>query len=458
MGLVGCFAAPHPPIVVPEVGGADLADAEATVRAMIALREKTAALDPDTIVLLSPHSPLARSQMGVSLAAKYKGSLAYFRAPQVRVDVDGDVRLAEALMERAAAHGIPVTQTAAEGEIFDLDHGAMVPLVYLTGALERPCRLVVLSFSYLDMDEHVRFGRAVGEVLMAAEQRIVYVASSDLSHRLIPGAPAGYDPRAAQFDHAIAETFASGDWESMLNIDQGLVSVAGECGYRSLAVLSGVVAAYEAPGGRTQNRLLSYEGPWGVGYLVGEIELTPPPGGAAAQDAPAGADPLVVLAREAVESYVRERRVLDPGPLPGLEQRRAGVFVSLHLPDGSLRGCIGTTQPTRPGIEDEVVHNAISAATRDPRFYPLRADELEGLDISVDVLGEAAEVSGPDQLDPKRYGIIVRAADGRQALLLPDLEGVDTVDQQLQITCRKGGIDPERDAYRIFRFEVERHH
>jgi AmmeMemoRadiSam system protein A len=176
------------------------------------------------------------------------------------------------------------------------------------------------------------------------------------------------------------------------------------------------------------------------------------------QDEPVGVDPLVVLAREAVESYVRERRVLDPGPLPGLEQRRAGVFVSLHLPDGSLRGCIGTTQPTQPGIEDEIVHNAISAATHDPRFYPLRADELDGLDVSVDVLGEAEEVSGTDQLDPKRYGIIVRAADGRQALLLPDLEGVDTVDQQLRITCRKGGIDPDRDAYRIFRFEVERHH
>ena len=175
-------------------------------------------------------------------------------------------------------------------------------------------------------------------------------------------------------------------------------------------------------------------------------------------DVPVGADPLVVLARDAVESYVREHRVLDPAPLPGLEQRRAGVFVSLHLPDGSLRGCIGTTQPTQPGIEDEIVRNAVSAATRDPRFYPLRADELEGLDISVDVLGEAEEVSGTDQLDPKRYGIIVQAGDGRQALLLPDLEGVDTVDQQVRITCRKGGIDPDRDTYRLFRFEVERHH
>lgn len=169
-------------------------------------------------------------------------------------------------------------------------------------------------------------------------------------------------------------------------------------------------------------------------------------------------DPLVALARRAVESYVRERTVLDTDPLSGLEQRRAGVFVSLHLPDGSLRGCIGTTQPTQPGIEDEIVRNAISAATRDPRFYPLKPDELEGLDISVDVLGEPEEVSGTEGLDPKRFGIIVQTADGRQALLLPDLEGVDTVDQQVAITCRKGGIDPGRDRYRIFRFQVERHH
>jgi AmmeMemoRadiSam system protein A len=169
-------------------------------------------------------------------------------------------------------------------------------------------------------------------------------------------------------------------------------------------------------------------------------------------------DALVALARRAVETYVRERKVLDPDPLSGPEPPRAGVFVSLHLPDGSLRGCIGTTEPTQPGVENEIVRNAISAATRDPRFYPLRPEELEGLDISVDVLGEPEEVSGTEELDPKRYGIILQTADGRQALLLPDLEGVDTVDQQVRITCRKGGIDPDRDRYRIFRFQVERHH
>jgi AMMECR1 domain-containing protein len=109
-------------------------------------------------------------------------------------------------------------------------------------------------------------------------------------------------------------------------------------------------------------------------------------------------------------------------------------------------------------VEEEIVRNAISASTRDPRFCPLQEDELAGLDISVDVLGEPEEVSGQEDLDPRVYGIILQTSDGRQALLLPDLEGVDTPEQQVRITARKGGIDPDRDRYRLFRFKVERHH
>jgi AmmeMemoRadiSam system protein A len=169
-------------------------------------------------------------------------------------------------------------------------------------------------------------------------------------------------------------------------------------------------------------------------------------------------DTLVTLAREAIEAYVRERRVIRPSLPAECERRRAGTFVSLHLPDGSLRGCIGTTEPYLGSVEEEIVANAISAATGDPRFYPVTEQELAGLDISVDVLGPAEEVKDLAEMDPKRYGMIVRTLDGRRALLLPDLEGVDTVDQQLRITCRKGSIDPDADQYRIYRFEVQRHH
>ena len=273
MTLIGCFVTPHPPIIVPEVGGASLAEADATVRAMRTVRKRAALLNPDAIVLLSPHSALARGRMGVSLASAYRGSLAYFRAPQVRVEMAGDRALAEAIMSEASARGIPVTPTGSPDEVVDLDHGAMVPLSYLVGDMARPSRLVLLAFSYLGLDEHVRFGEAVGRALIDSSARVLYVASSDLSHRLLPEAPAGYDPRGAEFDHKVADTFAAGDWKALLSIDPRLVMAAGECGYRSLAVLSGVVSALEAAGGHAENHLLSYEGPFGVGYLVGEVEV-----------------------------------------------------------------------------------------------------------------------------------------------------------------------------------------
>ena len=166
----------------------------------------------------------------------------------------------------------------------------------------------------------------------------------------------------------------------------------------------------------------------------------------------------MALARQAIESYVRDRVIVRPATGAGGELRTAGTFVSLHLPDGSLRGCMGTTEPRMESVEEEVVANAITAATGDPRFYPLGPKELEDLDISVDVLGPAEEVTGLEEMDPKRFGMIVGTLDGRRALLLPDLEGVDTAEQQLRITCRKGNIDPDNDQYRLYRFAVERHH
>lgn len=169
-------------------------------------------------------------------------------------------------------------------------------------------------------------------------------------------------------------------------------------------------------------------------------------------------DPLVALAVRAINAYVRDGRVIRPEPIPGLEPRRAGVFVSLHLKDGSLRGCIGTIEPRMSTIEEEIVMNAISAATRDPRFYPVQESELSELDVSVDVLGPLERVHAVTELDPRRYGVVVETEDGRRALLLPDLPGVDTVEQQLRIACSKGGIDRDREPYTIHRFEVERHH
>jgi AmmeMemoRadiSam system protein A len=168
--------------------------------------------------------------------------------------------------------------------------------------------------------------------------------------------------------------------------------------------------------------------------------------------------PLVVLARRAIEAHVRDSEVLDPTPdlTPELE-RKAGTFVSLHDGRGHLRGCMGTFLPTQENVALEVVHNAISAATRDPRFPPVRPRELADLDVKVDVLSTPEPVSGPEELDPRRFGVIVQAARGwRRGLLLPDLEGIDTVEEQIRICRYKAGIGAE-DEIELQRFEVERH-
>jgi AmmeMemoRadiSam system protein A len=168
------------------------------------------------------------------------------------------------------------------------------------------------------------------------------------------------------------------------------------------------------------------------------------------------AHPLVELARKTVESYVREKRTIEPPKELVLEmQGRAGAFVSLHDSRGNLRGCIGTIEPQQPTVAQEVIQNAVSAATRDPRFPPVQPEELEGLDIKVDVLTEPELIDSMDQLDPKRYGVIVESG-WRRGLLLPDLEGVDTVEYQVDIAMRKAGIQPG-EPMQLYRFEVKRY-
>jgi AmmeMemoRadiSam system protein A len=169
--------------------------------------------------------------------------------------------------------------------------------------------------------------------------------------------------------------------------------------------------------------------------------------------------PLVELARKAIEVCVRTGKVIDPPEsLTPEMQERAGTFVSLHDRRGQLRGCIGTFVPTRHNVALEIIHNAISAATRDPRFPPVVPVELEGLNVKVDVLSEPEAVKGPEELNAERYGVIVQAQEGwhRRGLLLPDLEGVDTVEEQIRICRLKAGIGPT-EPVELSRFEVRRY-
>jgi AmmeMemoRadiSam system protein A len=170
--------------------------------------------------------------------------------------------------------------------------------------------------------------------------------------------------------------------------------------------------------------------------------------------------PLVQLARQSIEAYVRHNRQIDTPPdLPDELVRPAGAFVTIHRHD-RLRGCIGTIQPVCENVAQEVIRNAISSATRDPRFPPLRPDELEDLEVKVDVLGDPEPIESEDELDPKRYGLIVQSTSQpwKRGLLLPDLEGIDTVEKQVYWTrVHKAGITDPEEPVEMFRFEVRRY-
>ena len=163
------------------------------------------------------------------------------------------------------------------------------------------------------------------------------------------------------------------------------------------------------------------------------------------------------LARQVIETFVTKGEVIDtPKTMSDLLSQRAGCFVSIKTLAGELRGCIGTIEPSKDTLADEIVLNAISAATRDPRFAPVRADELPGLKYSVDVLSQPEPVKRED-LNPEIYGVIVEDKSGvRRGLLLPNLQGIETADQQIEIASRKAGIRAGEEI-KIWRFQANRH-
>ena len=286
------------------------------------------------------------------------------------------------------------------------------------------------------------------------------MASGDLSHKLKSDGPYGFAPEGPVFDEAVTKPMASGHFLDFLTMDESLCERAAECGLRSFQIMAGAL-----DGLAVQPQLLSHEGPFGVGYAVALFPVTGRDETrryAAAceqihkerlQARRAKEDPFVRLARLSLETYIRKGHPLQalPENLPTeLLSQAAGAFVSLHK-DGRLRGCIGTTLPTEKNVAWEIVQNAISAGTRDPRFPAVRAGELDELTYSVDVLSPPEPVESPAQLNPKQYGVIVRYGRKR-GLLLPDLDGVDTVRTANHHRPAKGR-HPEDDPYTLQRFK-----
>lgn len=464
MGILAAVMVPHPPLIVPEVGRGEEKKINDTIIGFTKATELIAELAPQTIVIFSPHSAYYSDYFHISPGNSAYGDLAKFGAGRVTFDVSYDSEFVSELEKRAHRENIEAG-TMGEREK-SLDHATMVPLYFLKKAFGGviPCKIIRIGLSGLPLEEHYRLGTVIKETAEALGRNVCVIASGDLSHVLKSDGPYGYRAEGPEYDKRIMDVMSRAAFGELFKFSDTFCEKAAECGHRAFTIMAGCL-----DGLSVKTEMLSYEGPFGVGYgvctfLPGEADparkfLSMPEreNEKKTDNAGKGESPYVRLARETIEKFVSTgKKMAVPDYLPEEAlTRRAGTFVSLKK-FGQLRGCIGTISATEENIAKEIIQNAISAAVRDPRFPPVTSSELKDLVYSVDILGETEDIDSPEELDVKKYGVIV-SSGYKKGLLLPNLEGIDSVDEQIWIAMQKAGIR-KGERIRLQRFEVVRYH
>lgn len=431
----------HAPIVVPAIGGVNAERCAPTTKAMREIATQVVQHEPDVIVVVTPHAPRRPRAFGICADAELTGDFLRFGHRELRLLLPGAPEAAATVA--SLARSAEFETATLDG--YDLDHGSMVPLWFIARAgYEGP--VLIVSLPYPGASTEGRFGQVLADAARSRGERWAIVASGDMSHRLTPDAPSGYHPRAREFDAAFVRAVRNGELIEAVKPDPELRELAGEDVVQSTAVAVGAIG-YEARG----LEVFSYACPFGVGYLQAMFYSDRAP--ETVRRGNTTETILLDIAREAIAHSIAGRSYQPPRLPPPWEAARP-VFVTLRRPDGSLRGCIGRTEATLPSLAAEIADCAAAAALRDPRFEPVRPDELAGLSVEISLLEHPEPTHGQDELDPRTYGVVV-SSGRRRGVLLPDIEGVDTPEQQLAIAMRKGGIGP-CEPHRIERFRVEK--
>lgn len=460
MTILAAFMVPHPPLIIPDVGKGGEEQIRATIDAYENIASQIAELRPETIIITSPHAVMYADYFHISDGKGATGSFSRFGASQVSFKETYDTELRDEICALADEMQFPAGVLGERDK--NLDHGVMVPLYFIRKKYN-DFRILRSGLSGLALSDHYRYGMMIRKAVEKTGRKCVIIASGDLSHKLQEYGPYGYAAEGPQYDRRIMDVMGKAAFGELFEFGESFCDKAAECGHRSFVIMAG---AFD--GMAVEAKAYSHEDVTGVGYGIcsfyplgkdenrhflddymkkQEEEL---------KRKTEEADPYVKLARKSLESFILRREIIAvPDDIPEeMRTKKAGTFVSLHK-EGKLRGCIGTISPVRSCVAEEIIYNAVSAAARDPRFSPVRADELKWLEISVDELSEPEAIDTADQLDVKRYGVIV-SKGARRGLLLPDLEGVDTVEDQINIAMNKAGIHSYEDV-RLERFEVIRH-
>ena len=457
MPIIKTYMVPHPPLIIPEIGKGEENQIKKTTESYETVAKEISEIKPDTIIISSPHTIMYGDYFHITNANKVSGDFSNFNASNISFEEEQDIELIEEIENVSKKYNFPAGRT----KDIELDHGTMIPL-YFIRKYYKEGKIIVLGPSGLPLIDNYMMGIIIKEAVNNLNKKVVYIASGDLSHKLQPHGPYGFCNEGVEYDKKIMEVCSNTNFNELLNFEESFLDKAAECGHRSFTIMTGTL-----DGLNVKAKYLSHEDITGVGY--GIITFTP-------QDKndnryfldnyfneleeklnkqKQNEDPYVKLARLTIEEYISTGNTIEipSNTQEELLNNKAGVFVSIHK-FGSLRGCIGTIMPTTNTIAQEIITNAISASTKDPRFPKIEKEELDYLEINVDVLGEPEDIDSEEQLNVKEYGVIVTSGMKR-GLLLPDLDGVDTIEQQVSIAKKKAGIKDE--PYTLQRFKVTRH-
>jgi AmmeMemoRadiSam system protein A len=430
MSLLAGFIVPHPPIIIPDIGQGEERKISKTIAAYREISKMIADLQPSTIIFFTPHHLMYHDYFHISPGLEARGTLEQFNSLET-FKVDYHPYFIETFNRM-----FPDFPAGAKGETKStLDHGVMVPL-YFIQQYYQDFKVIRVSLSGLSLEMHETFGRHLNDVMLSMKEDYVIVASGDLSHKLKFSGPYGYVEEGPVFDQMVTQYMSQGDFKKMMAIPPKIYHRAAECGLRGFIMLGGALMHH-----KYRSRLIHYEGQFGVGYAVASFVTI---------------DPYVTLAKNTLETYlkVKDSDQMSMDVPNEMLEGKAGVFVSIKK-NGHLRGCIGTIYPTTENIKNEIIQNTFSAAFKDPRFPEISKGELNDLTYSVDILKEPVKVISLDELDVNKYGVIVKKGY-RSGLLLPNLEGVNTIQHQIDIALSKARISPDEE-FEIFKFEVIRH-
>ena len=465
--ILAGYLSPHPPIIISEIGLGEEREAQNTIEGVKALAKDIKEKSPSTIIIITPHGPLFSDAISISIDENLKGDFGKFGHGNIKLSFKNNINLVYKIIENSLRQGITIAQINDEfARDYDieneLDHGVLVPL-YFVDKEYKDFKLIHITYGLLSPRDLYKFGQIVKNIIEESNEDAVVIASGDLSHKLSNKGPYSYSPYGKVFDERIVEILKDVDMKSLVTFDLSLGESAGECGLRSLMIMAGVLDGYEL-----KSEVFSYEGPFGVGYctakldVVGEkemnlIEKIVEEEKRKIKDIREKEDEYVRLARMSLEHYINTGEYMQfPNNLsPELISERKPVFVTIKK-NGMLRGCIGSTEAREKNIATEIIKYAVNAGMKDPRFESISKEELDDLIYSVDVLEKPEPITSKGELNTTKYGVIVNKGF-RTGLLLPNIEGVDTVDEQVQIALRKAGIR-ESENYSMERFEVIRHH